>query len=86
MNDGRAESALLFIGKVARRAGVGVETIRFYERQGLLTTPIRKDSGYRLYVNTWQNPIYQARQGAWIFAKGNQGAPGTQEKHFYTLR
>jgi MerR family copper efflux transcriptional regulator len=44
-----AESASLFIGKVARRAGVGVETIRFYERQGLLTAPIRKDSGYRLY-------------------------------------
>jgi MerR family copper efflux transcriptional regulator len=49
MNHGRAESAFLFIGKVARQAGVGVETIRFYERQGLLTTPIRKDSGYRLY-------------------------------------
>src|SRR5258708_1887427 len=49
MNDGRVESASLSIGKVARRAGVGVETIRFYERQGLLTPPIRKDSGYRLY-------------------------------------
>src|SRR5271170_4068233 len=49
MNHGRAESASLLIGKVARRAGVGVETIRFYERQGLLTAPIRKDSGYRLY-------------------------------------
>ena len=49
MTHGRAESASLLIGKVARRAGVGVETIRFYERQGLLTAPIRKDSGYRLY-------------------------------------
>ena len=49
MNHGRAESAFLFIGKIARQAGVGVETIRFYERQGLLTTPIRKESGYRLY-------------------------------------
>jgi DNA-binding transcriptional MerR regulator len=49
MNHGRVESPSLFIGKVARRAGVGVETIRFYERQGLLTPPIRKDSGYRLY-------------------------------------
>ena len=49
MNHGRAESASLFIGKVAQRAGVGVETIRFYERQGLLTAPMRKDSGYRLY-------------------------------------
>ena len=49
MNDGRVEAASLSIGKVARRAGVGVETIRFYERQGLLTAPIRKDSGYRSY-------------------------------------
>ena len=50
MNHGRVEAAAsLFIGKLARRAGVGVETIRFYERQGLLAAPIRKDSGYRLY-------------------------------------
>ena len=49
MSHGRVESASLSIGKVARRAGVGVETIRFYERQGLLTAPIRKESGYRLY-------------------------------------
>jgi MerR family transcriptional regulator, copper efflux regulator len=49
MNDDRVEAASLSIGKVARRAGVGVETIRFYERQGLLTAPIRKESGYRLY-------------------------------------
>src|SRR5580704_9604607 len=49
MSHGRVEAALLSIGKVARRAGVGVETIRFYERLGLLAAPIRKDSGYRLY-------------------------------------
>jgi DNA-binding transcriptional MerR regulator len=49
MKQGRVESASLFIGKVARRPGVGVETTRFYERQGLLTPPVRKDPGYRLY-------------------------------------
>jgi hypothetical protein len=88
MNHGRVEAASLSIGKVVRRAGVGVETIRFYERQGLLTAPIRRESGYRLYPEQrpWQNPIYQARQGAWILPKGNQGAPGTQEKLFCTLR
>jgi DNA-binding transcriptional MerR regulator len=37
------------IGEVARRAGVGVETVRFYERQGLLAEPDRKASGYRQY-------------------------------------
>ncbi|ETW95374.1 MAG: MerR family transcriptional regulator [Candidatus Entotheonella gemina] len=39
----------LTIGKVARRAGVGVETVRFYEREGLITAPSRSVSGYRQY-------------------------------------
>ena len=39
----------LTIGRVAKRAGVGVETIRFYERQGLLEDPPRRESGYRQY-------------------------------------
>lgn len=39
----------LSIGQVARRAGVGIETIRFYEREGLLEEPPRRDSGYRQY-------------------------------------
>lgn len=39
----------LTIGKVARLAGVGVETIRFYEREGLIAEPPRKESGYRQY-------------------------------------
>src|SRR5947209_13490662 len=37
------------IGQVAHRAGVGVETVRFYERQGLLEEPPRRASGYRQY-------------------------------------
>jgi len=39
----------LTIGFVARRAGVGVETVRFYERQGLIEEPERRMSGYREY-------------------------------------
>ena len=39
----------LTIGQAARSAGVGVETVRFYERQGLLQEPPRRDSGYRQY-------------------------------------
>jgi len=39
----------LTIGKVARLAGVGVETIRFYEREGLIEEPPRRESGYRQY-------------------------------------
>lgn len=36
------------IGKLAATAGVGVETVRFYQRQGLLATPSRAD-GIRRY-------------------------------------
>lgn len=39
----------LSIGEVARQASVGVETVRFYERQGLLAEPERRASGYRQY-------------------------------------
>jgi MerR family mercuric resistance operon transcriptional regulator len=39
----------LSIGQVAQQAGIGVETVRFYERQGLLEEPARKESGYRQY-------------------------------------
>jgi MerR family mercuric resistance operon transcriptional regulator len=41
----------LTIGQVARLAGVGVETVRFYEREGLLSEPARKASGYRQYTD-----------------------------------
>lgn len=39
----------LTIGTLARQAGVGVETVRFYERQGLLRQPPRQAGGYRSY-------------------------------------
>lgn len=37
------------IGRVAEQAGVGIETVRFYEREGVLAEPARSASGYRLY-------------------------------------
>ena len=40
----------LTIGQVARQAGIGVETVRFYERRGLLAQPSRRASGYRQYT------------------------------------
>ena len=39
----------LTIGQVAREAGVGVETVRFYEREGLIEEPSRRASGYRQF-------------------------------------
>jgi len=41
--------ATLTIGKVAKATGMGVETLRFYEREGLLAAPQRSAAGYRLY-------------------------------------
>ena len=37
------------IGEVAKLSGTGIETIRFYEREGLLLEPERRPSGYRQY-------------------------------------
>jgi Hg(II)-responsive transcriptional regulator len=37
------------IGKLAKSASVGVETVRFYERTGLLNRPSKKGAGYRQY-------------------------------------
>ncbi|MBX3728594.1 MAG: MerR family transcriptional regulator [Candidatus Sumerlaeia bacterium] len=45
---------LLKIGEVAKQAGVGIETIRYYEREGLIPPPMRQravhHAGYRLYA------------------------------------
>ena len=37
------------IGTLSRRTGVNVETIRYYEREGLLAKPQRTAGGYRAY-------------------------------------
>lgn len=37
------------IGEVAQNAGVNTQTVRYYERRGLLSKPRRKPSGYRDY-------------------------------------
>ena len=44
-----ATSETLKIGEVAKASGVGIETLRFYEKSGLLDQPSRTESGYRLY-------------------------------------
>jgi DNA-binding transcriptional MerR regulator len=41
--------AALTIGKLAAAEGVGVETVRFYQRRGLLPVPERQVCGYREY-------------------------------------
>ena len=39
----------LTIGRLARAAGINTETVRFYERKGLLPKPPRGKSGYRYF-------------------------------------
>ena len=39
------------IGELAQRAGCDVQTVRFYEREGLLPEPDREASGYRRYTH-----------------------------------
>jgi MerR family transcriptional regulator, mercuric resistance operon regulatory protein len=36
-------------GEVAERAGVNIQTLRYYERRGLLSEPVRSIGGHRLY-------------------------------------
>jgi MerR family mercuric resistance operon transcriptional regulator len=43
------ERDLISIGILSKRSGVNVETIRYYERIGLLPAPPRSASGYRVY-------------------------------------
>jgi DNA-binding transcriptional MerR regulator len=55
MYDGRTgdpgeTGAGLGIGQFADAAGVGVETVRYYERRGLLDAPRRTAAGYRRYT------------------------------------
>jgi DNA-binding transcriptional MerR regulator len=55
----------LTIGKFAAAEGVGVETVRFYQRRGLLTLPERQESGFRRYseADQWRLAfIRRARQ------------------------
>ena len=39
----------MMIGELAKKSGVGIETIRYYEREGLVFPIGRKRSGYRTY-------------------------------------
>ncbi len=47
----------LTIGQVAKKAGVNVETIRYYERLGHIPKPPRPKSGYRQYSEETVNRI-----------------------------
>lgn len=47
----------LKIGELARRTGCPAETIRYYEREGLLAEPARTAGNYRVYSNAHLNRL-----------------------------
>jgi DNA-binding transcriptional MerR regulator len=56
------QSQGLRIGAVARQAGVSVDTVRYYERRGLVRPEGRLSSGYRVYTAAAVARIRLARQ------------------------
>lgn len=51
------------IGTLAKRAGVTVETIRFYQRRGLLTEPAKQPHGVRRYTERDVQRVRFIKQG-----------------------
>jgi DNA-binding transcriptional MerR regulator len=49
------------IGEVAQEAGVSVDTVRFYERRGVLPTAERRPSGYRMFSESTVERIRTAK-------------------------
>ena len=47
----------LTIGRLAQEVGINLETVRFYERKGLLPKPPRNTSGYRLFPTDTARPL-----------------------------
>lgn len=50
------------IGEIAKKGGISVQTVRFYERKGLLPNPPRKASGYRVYADAHLRRLTFIRQ------------------------
>jgi DNA-binding transcriptional MerR regulator len=58
----QSQDRLCRIGEVAGRAGVSVDTVRYYERRGLVTATRRAPSGYRYYRPDAVNRILLIRR------------------------
>lgn len=70
----------LTIGRLAQEVGVNLETVRYYERRGLLPAPPRSLSGYRLY------PTEAARRLRFIQRAKDLGFSLREIKELLSLR
>ena len=70
----------LTIGRLAQVGGVNLETIRYYEREGLLPRPPRARSGYRVF------PTDAARRLRFIKRAQQLGFSLTEIRELLTLR
>ena len=58
----QSQEKKLKIGEIAARAGVSVDTVRYYEQRGILPPPVRLPSGYRTYPPSSVDRIVLARR------------------------
>jgi MerR family regulatory protein len=72
-----ARSDGLPIGALSKQTGCNIETIRYYEKAGLLPTPARSPAGYRRYGSTHLKRLIfiPPRPGARLFHRRGPEAP-----------
>lgn len=56
----------LTIGRLARQAGVNVETIRYYQKRGLITEPEKPAQGFRIYSTVTLEQLLFIQRGKQI--------------------
>jgi len=55
-------SLSLTIGRLARKSGVNIETVRYYQRLGIIQEPAKPAQGYRIYTPTTVDRILFIRR------------------------
>jgi MerR family mercuric resistance operon transcriptional regulator len=54
------------IGRLAEEAGVHVETVRYYERRGILEQPPKPDNGWRVYGDEALETLRFVKRAQWL--------------------
>ncbi len=55
------KTKLLTVGRLAERTGVSPDTLRYYEKMGLIKAVSRSESGYRIYGEDAERILYFIR-------------------------